>query len=746
MKYLLAFFSIIFSVVTSAFAADLFVAMNGNDVNPGTKEKPFATLKRAREKIREIKNESGLPKEGITVWIRDGVYSFSKTFELDERDSGTESSPIIYRAYQNEKVRILGGVEISSNQVQQVKDKKLLERIITEEARPYIKQVDLRKLGITDYGEHRKFGHGLPVVPAPLEFFINEQKMQIARYPNSGDIKMGKVIDPGSVPRIGDYENIRGGIFEYNDPRHKKWIGIDDVWLRGTFKHGYADDKIKIQWIDSVKKQVKLTTPHMYGLGYGAAYQQYIALNLLEELDEPGEWYVNKKTGILYFWPPEEVAASRFAVSILEEPLVALEGVSYVTIRDITFEIARGMGIYMERGQNNLIAGCTLRNLGTAAILLGQGARQTFPHITVTDYEGIPVSREVGSLSTHLYAHTTWDRKAGKNHGILSCDIYYTGSGGIVLGGGSKKDLIPGNNYVKNCLIHDYQLRNRSQWPGIKVTGCGNRVSHCEIYNGDLQAIIASGNEHVYEYNNIHHVVRNANDASAWYMGRNPSDRGTIVRYNYFHNVGRPDRKWTMDVYFDDGICGAEVYGNVFYKVASFGSVYSNSGQDIVVRNNIFIDAYGPALQLKSMWFDWAVGHIDTYFGEDGIYRKRLLEDINIKEPPYSTRYPNLLNFMDLTEDGRTYVGMYPARNLMENNLVYKHGETFRLVGVHAQFEFKNNFVSLKNPGFIDEESQNFQLKDDSIVYEKLPGFEKIPFEKIGLYVDKYRKELPGTL
>ncbi len=742
MKYPFVILTLIFVLISVAFSADIFVATNGSDDNPGSKVQPFATLERARDEIRNVKNDAGLPEQGITVWIRGGIYSLEKTFELDERDSGTESAPIIYRAFQDEAVRIIGGREIPLNCVEPVKDKKILARIIEKNARSHIKQINLQKLGISDYGEHRKFGHGLPVVAAPLEFFIDEQKMQLARYPNSGDIKMGKVLDPGSVPRIGDYKNIRGGIFEYTDPRHEKWVGSDDVWLRGAFKYGFADDKIKIESTDTVKKQVKLTTPHMYGLGYGEAYQQYIALNLLEELDEPAEWYVDRKTGILYFWPPYDITGSRLAVSILEEPMVALEGASFVTIRDITFEMARSMGIYMEGGRKNLIAGCTLRNLGTIGILMGQGARQTFPHITGTDYEGVPVSRDVGSLSSHLYKHTTWNRKAGENHRILSCDIYNTGSGGIVLGGGSKKNLTPGNNYVKNCLIHDYQLRKCSQWPGIKVTGCGNTVSHCEIYNGDLQAIMATGNDHVYEYNNIHHVVRNSNDASAWYMGRNPSDRGTIVRYNYFHDVGRPDRKWTMGVYFDDGICGAEVYGNVFYKVASFGSVYSNSGQDIIICNNIFIDAYGPAMQLKSMWFDWAVGHIDTYFGENGIYRKRLLEDIDITKPPYSTRYPELVDFMELTDDGKTYVGMYPARNLMEKNLIYKHGETFRLVGVHAQFDFKNNFVTLKDPGFVDAAHQNFQLKDGSIVYEKMPGFEKIHFEKIGLYVDEYRESI----
>ena len=57
-------------------------------------------------------------------------------------------------------------------------------------------------------------------------------------------------------------------------------------------------------------------------------------------------------------------------------------------------------------------------------------------------------------------------------------------------------------------------------------------------------------------------------------------------------------------------------------------------------------------------------------------------------------------------------------------------------------FDFKNNYVTLEDPGFVDAENKNFQLRDDSIVYQKIPEFKKIPFEKIGLYVDEYRTKL----
>lgn len=738
MKYFILIFLLL---LQTGQAHDFYIATKGQDNNPGTKTRPFATLERARDAIRQYKKQKGYPKAGFTVWLAGGDYPLKGSFELTAQDSGEKDAPVRYAALPNQRVRILGGVPIDAKSFSKVTNPDVATRWDVG-AREKLVQVDLKKLGITQYGEHRQFGHGLPVVNAPLELYINHQKMTLARYPNSGAIMIGEVIDPGSVPRIGDYSN-RGGIFIYTDDRHKRWLRNDDIWFQGTFKYGFADDKIKVEYIDTLQHKVKLTKPHMYGIGTGENFNQYVAMNILEELDTPGEWFLDRATGLLYLYPPSDLSHALIEVSLVEEPLLCLMECANVIVSGLTFEVTRGMGIYLEGGENNLIAGCVVRNTGTTGIMIGQGARQTFPHVTADDYEGIPVSTEVGSFQGHYYHNTVWDRHCGRNNGVLSCDVYNNGSGGIIIGGGSKKELIPGGNFVRNCRIHDYQLRNKAQWAGINVDGCGNLISHNEIYQADLQAIFVRGNEHVFEYNNIHHVAMNANDASAWYLGRDPSDRGNIVRYNFVHHVGRTDRRWIMGIYFDDASCEGVVEGNVFYKVGTFGTVYSNGGQDIVVRNNIFIDNnYGPALQLKSMWFDFALQQWDYYFGPKGIYRVRLTQYLDIKTPPYSKKYPHLVNWLDLTGDNTTWQGMYPARNLMENNVLYNYEESFRLVGVHAQFEFKNNYLTKKDPGFVDAQNMNFALRDDSIVYKEIPGFKKIPFEEMGLYQDEFRNNI----
>jgi hypothetical protein len=718
-------------LLTSAPALERYLSPQGDDRNPGTQAAPWRTPEGARDAVRAWrKSQPAGANEAVTIWLRGGTYPLARTFELTKEDGGSAVAPVTYAAYQGETVRLSGGQMISAAAFVPVRATDALRRL-PPEARPHVLEVDLRALGIADFGRHRQFGHGQPVVAAPLELFWNDAPLPLARYPNSGAIAMGAIVDPGSMPRTGDYSN-RPGRFKYTDPRHARWVGVPDVWLQGYFNHGYADDKIRIAAIDPVTQEIALASPHMYALGSGQNYNQYVALNLLEELDEAGEWYADAAAGRLYLWPPGDPAAARVSVSVVEPVLIALDQVSFVTLRGLIIEEGRGLGLSIEGGADNRIVDCTVRNVGTAGILLGQGARQTFPGITADDYTGVPSSREIGSFHSQLYHDTVWERDAGERHTIEGCEIYNTGSGGIFLGGGSKKRLEPGRNVVTDCRIHDFSRRNKMGASGIVVDGCGQRVVHNEIYDADQHAIFVHGNDHLFEFNHVHHVALNSNDVSAWYLGRDPSDQGNVVRWNFFHNVGRADRKWMMGVYCDDATAGVLVEGNVFYRVASFGTVYSNGGHDIVVRNNIFIEGYGPAYQLKSMWYDFGQDSIPYYFGEKGIYTKRLTRAVNIKAPPYSERYPLLVDWLDLMPDGKTYVGMRPLRNVFDQNVLVKHEETVRLVGKYAQTDFGTNLHTQKDPGFVDAAKLNFQLKDDSVVYRELAGFKRIPFEQIG--------------
>jgi hypothetical protein len=128
-------------------ATTLFVATNGNDTNPGTEEKPFATLERARDEIRHIKSGGPLPVGGITVQVRDGVYELVRPIELTDKDSGTEKTPIVYRARRGEGVRIVGGRVVTG--WQPVTAPTILKHL-DPAAQGKVFQADLKALGITD--------------------------------------------------------------------------------------------------------------------------------------------------------------------------------------------------------------------------------------------------------------------------------------------------------------------------------------------------------------------------------------------------------------------------------------------------------------------------------------------------------------------------------------------------------------------------------------------------------------------
>jgi parallel beta-helix repeat protein len=742
MKYIikLAILIVSFFMVTGAYAQDIYVSPTGNDSEPGSKEKPVATLETARDLIRQYKANNSLPKGGLTVWIGQGQYDQKMPLALNENDSGEPGAPIIWRAIRDEMVTITGGRSIPSEKFTRITSKAISGRL-SNEASQKVMQVNLKDLGITDFGKIRQYGHAIAVSPAPLELFFNNDAMPLARYPNEGYIKIGKVLDAGSVPRNRDYSG-RGGIFEYTDPRHSVWAGQKDIWFQGSFNYGFADDNVLVESIDPKKKQVKLAMPSLYGVAGGKDFQHYVAQNILDELDSPGEWYLNKETGTLYFWPPAELKGSSIMVSILEEPIICLEGASHITLRDVTVEAGRGIGIYMERGSNNLIAGCTVRNVGTSGIFMGQGAKQTFPSITHDDYEGVPVSRMVGNLQGQIYKYTTWDRKAGSNHGILSCNVYNTGSGGIYLSGGNKRNLIPGNNYVENCKVHNYNRRNKFLWAAINIDGCGNRISHCEIFNSEWQGIYVRGNEHLFEYNHIHHVTLNSNDTSPWYIGRDPSDRGNVVRYNYIHHCGNPERM-NMGIYCDDSSTDVLVYGNIFYKMnTNHGVLFSNSGWDLKMKNNIVIEPISATFEISAHYYTWASAQIVPMLGENGLIRNRLTKSVNIYEAPYCERYPELVSYLHPIVDGKEWEGIRARRNILTKNLIVggSPNPIQLLGGKHAQCDDVNNYRTDSDPGFVDYQNGNFNLKPDSEVFKKIPGFEPLPFDKMGLYTDEYRK------
>ena len=688
-----------------------YVASDGNDVNPGTIEAPFASLEAARDAIRALKAKTqSLPEGGVTVYIRGGQYQRSASFKLEEEDSGTENAPVTYTAYEDEEVLFTGAFELDKNAFVKVSDEAVLKRL-PEEVREKVMQINLKEQGIHDYGILKDYGMGKPPVITPPELFFNGEAMMLARWPNDEYIRTGPVIDKGSVPRFfllhlddrnyiapGDRYPLKGADFYYQDDRPSRWINTGNIWMFGFWWYDWADGALQVNTIDTVNRRITTVQPSHYGV---RSDQRYYYFNILEEIDSPGEWYLDRDQGILYCYPPSTLDNASLQLSVLEEDQFSLQNVSYVTLEKLKLGITRSNSIVVRGGSHNTIAGCTIFRTGGKAVIIAdlETKQKTAPGFGLTG--------------------------AGTHHRVMSCDIYDTGNGGILMAGGDRETLTPGNNQAINNHIHHYERIIKTYSPAISLQGVGNRIAHNLIHDAPHFAISYSGNDHIIEYNEIHHVVEESSDAGAIYNGRNPTEAGNVIRYNFIHHIGNDLGGYGQQaVFLDDGASFHHIYGNVFYKAGSNAVFKVHGGQHNVFEHNILVDS-PPAASMHLWGENWEKWLHDKYHGH-GIVAK--LEAVNITQPPYSSRYPKLAAIL---EDGTPVKSNRITGNLIVNGEVMAKGEATT----------ENNLLTNEDPGFVDAKNLNFQLKEDATVYKKISGFEKIPFDKIGLYVDQYRKE-----
>ena len=653
----------------------IWVDPAGDDGGPGDAARPLRSLERARDAIREARAKGSLPEGGAEVLVRGTVHPRGKTFELGREDSGAPGSPIIYRAAQGDEVRLLGGRPIGN--FKPVEDPAILSRLAAE-ARGKVLQADLKAQGISDFGRFTSRGFGRPVRPAHLELFFQGKRMTVARYPNEGYVKIVRPasLDAGGDGHGGELGRLEAG-FIYDGDRPGKWKGTGNIWVHGFWAWDWANSYEEVDSIDTAKRLILTKPPHgQYGFKKG---QRYYYLNILEELDAPGEYCVDAASGILYFWPPAPMGPGEALVSVLEGPMVEMRDTSHVILEGLVFEASRGCGIRMGGGEGNSVRRSTLRNLGNWAI----------------------------------------EVNGGKMHTVEGCRIYQIADGGVSFQGGDRATLTPSGHQGIDNHIHHLAEWSRCYYPAFLIGGVGTRIANNLIHDHPHCAILFGGNEHLIELNEIHHVCLDTGDVGAIYTGRDWTYRGNLIRHNFIHHTGGVGMG-SMGVYLDDCVSGETVFGNVFYKVQR--AAFIGGGRDNRVENNIFVDC-SPAVSIDGRGLDKSpVWHNMVY----DFMRKRLAE-VRPQEPPYSERYPKL---REMDAYYARDEGVPPEGNVVVRNICVG---TWTEIYWHAKPEMIRMADNLldQDPGFVDAASLDFRLREDSPAWKM--GFEKIPFERIGL-------------
>ena len=639
----------------SGFATELFVAPDGSDVNSGALAHPFASLEKARDVARAIHDAK--PAEPVTIFVRGGMYSFARPLKLGAQDSATT-----WRAYQNEKPHLLGG-RLIGNFVQY--EKGILRANVGAQG---FKGINFRQLFFDGKRQHR------------------------ARYPNfdannpyggGWAYAAGK---PFSMYTDRPDEDKHTLHFKPSDAR--TWVHPEDGEVMVFPRHNWWNNIVRIESVNSRAHILTLAKDCSYAI---RPLDRYYVQGLFEELDAPGEWFLDSRTQTLYFWPPAPLAGKPVYAPTMRTILDIGAGTHDVIFRGFTFECAEGTAITLKDTTNCLIVASTIHNVG--------------------DYGGNGVAIN-----------------SGQNNGVTGCDIYEIGRCGVSLAGGDRITLTSAGNFADNNYIHHIGVFY-GQGVGVDMSGCGNRASHNLIHDGPRMGIHFAGNNHIIEYNHIRHMNLETEDTGAVYTGGRDwlGARGSVIRYNYFHDMlgyGHDDKGvwhspyFAWGVYLDDNTGGVDVIGNIVARCSRAG-LHLHNGRDNHVENNIFVEGrlqqveYSGWTETSRMWHDHFPTMVTGYESVAGqpAWQKMRHMELHPKDailPDHTIMAGNVLtrNIIYYTDPKAKLYQMRSvsfAHNICDSNVIWHSG--LPLQTGQQQIKDAHGPNLAPNPGFAEGEA-----------------------------------------
>ena len=564
-----------------------------------------------------------------------------------------------------------------------------------------VKCIDVSSLPVE--GPHT-LGHVHPSLPSWSALFADGMPMQLSQWPDSGWFPLDSIVSTGISIRFNGSDAIstvapsadislfsKGaataeiapaapapdfGSIGFRGDRPYSWSKPGAGFLSGCFRYGWAYEMVPILEIGP-DRTVKVADTTYYGFGRkeGESFQKWRILNIPEEVTVRGEYAIDDACGKIWALLPR--GTRRLEISLLTGPLVRITACDSLVLKGLDFTCSRGDGLTIGSSASVRVEDCVFHNLGHMAVIIDQGCTRC---------------------------------------GLASCSIHDTGAGGVKLDGGDRKAIRRGDNYLEDCVLHDFNRIESSNRPGVRMEGLGNRISGCEFYNSLTQAILMLGNDHLIERCDIHDVCQDVEDCGAIYYGRDPSYRGGVIRWNYFHDILVPRN--VRAVYHDDGACACEVYGNVFNRISS-PPVQIGGGSDIVYHDNLFMNLDCAAIKIDGRLKTWGADRM-PFLREQAA---------KVDGPAFRARYPEFASYLegDPAE---------PSRNILVRNVFYNVKWVFEKVvwsdhdyndiregAANFMSEMHGNWKTDQNPGFVDPDHPLAGFVTAPAVLDSIPGF-----------------------
>lgn len=767
-------------------AASFYVALDGDDANPGTVEMPLRSLEAARQKVRDHVAAHGLEAGGIAVVLRQGTWLRSQSFVLSSPDSGAEGAPVVWRAFPGETVRIVGAVPLDPAWFGPVLSADPEWSRLPLEARGQALRADLEAHGINDFGQLRLRGGGDRATGA-LELFVDGLPMPLARWPDpdehdgqsSGDTSLTMFGNP--VPDVSGFWTAfgtRDGVNAYvrDEPVggvtyhlyrqtwfwdgnwHTAWfIAAQDGGYPGSahpWWYLYKQDLGTFEPANGATGRPTIVNPEGISWGFAAIGGTDGETVFQMANSRVGSWSTAADPWFFgfwkYHWADKHVAAASINPATRTITLAARPGYGIAAgmpffAENLLEEITRPGEWYLDRGTGHLYLwpDGSLEGREIMVSMLEEPVLQVqdAEHIQLVNLEfGLGRSdlvvvdggRDVLFDRCRFYgAGNDGLRLDGTGHRLQRSEVVDTGDRGILVQGGDRPSLTGGGNQVENTEIHRFGRWSWTYMPGIHLLGVGHRAAHNHLHDAPHSAILFRGNLHLIELNEIDDVCRYSSDAGAIYSGRRWDWRGNRIEFNFIHDIDSPfPGAGEHGVYLDDCLSGVRVFGNLIVDVSGHALMHGG-GRDDLFENNIAVRC-GTMLHSDSRGSEWIKND-----NSDWDLRRRLHDDgVEYQLAPWCSTWPELCVIPDADVPQESHL-RFPEGSVFSRNLGWDNanfivdGNWSGVTALDKFAEIEDN-IGDTDPRFRNESAGDYRLAGDSPAWS-IPGFVELPFPEMGI-------------